>query len=319
MPIVFIHAGYSPYLEFSLRQAQEASPESEIVLLGDADNDRFPFVTHVDAASGVYAEAAREIANVYQHRSTNGVEFERVCFERWFRLRAWFEVSGAERALVLDSDVLLYAPETEVLGAYGAAPLAISLPEDQERYRWIASPHATVWTSGAVVAFCDSILEGFESPEAYEQKWAHHRQTGTPGGVCDMTALFLFAQNRAAANVADGRDGVCFEHNLNTAENRFHDEYAMRDGLKAIHWDGEGRPWGQNLRLGREVRFFGLHLQGQAKGLIPEYYRGPTFKGAHRQGAALRRYYSARRVAGRVKTALWRGAGRLRGLTGGGS
>ena len=49
IPIVFIHRGYSDYMEYSLRQARAAVPDgTEIFLLGDRNNDRFDFVNHVD-------------------------------------------------------------------------------------------------------------------------------------------------------------------------------------------------------------------------------------------------------------------------------
>lgn len=87
MSIVFIHRGYSPYLEFSLRQAAAASPESEIVLLGDARNDRFPLVRHVDTAKPLFAGVG--LGAAYRHRSTNGEAFERACFDRWLVLEAF--------------------------------------------------------------------------------------------------------------------------------------------------------------------------------------------------------------------------------------
>ena len=71
MAIVFIHGGYSPYLEFSLRQARAADPAADLVLLGDADNDRFPFLRHVDASAAPFREAAAPVARVYEHWSTN--------------------------------------------------------------------------------------------------------------------------------------------------------------------------------------------------------------------------------------------------------
>lgn len=312
MPIVFVHAGYSPYLEFTLRQARHASPEAEIVLLGDADNDRFPFVTHVDAVSGVYADAAREVGSVYEHRSTNGEAFERVCFERWFRLRAWMEASGADRAMVLDSDVMLYAPEAEMWARYGAAPLALSLPAHQDDYRWVAGPHAMLWTAEALADFCAFTVESFRRPEPFEEKWSFHKRTGTPGGVCDMTALYLFAREREAANVAAIVDGAAFDHNINDAENEVRGEYATDGGRKALRWDADERPWGRSLRRGHDVRFLGLHLQGSAKGMIPETYTGPAFPRQRRIASSMAKYYAARSLAGRAKAGLWRLKGKLR-------
>lgn len=312
MALVFIHEGYSEYLEFTLRQAHAASPASEIVLLGNAENDRFPFVTHVDVSRGAYAAAATQLAEVYEHRSTNGETFERVCFERWYRLQEWMRQSGEERVLVLDSDVLLFAREDEIFSTY-PGPLALSISGDQEKEMvWAASPHTSVWTPASLEAFCAFTLSQFRQPGRFDRKWEHHRVTGTPGGVCDMTALYLFSREHLATNTAEARGGVAVDHNLNVPHNAHPDEYAMDGAAKALDWR-DGQPWGTNRQTGEAVRFLALHLQGQAKGQIPALYTGPAFENQKALGDGLRRYFAARALAGRVKATAWRAVSRLRG------
>ncbi len=291
MAIVFIHRGYSPYLEFSLRQARAADPGADLVLLGDRENDRFPFLRHVDTSQPPYPGAADAVARVYEHRSTNARPFELACFQRWFVLRAFMQAEGLTDALVLDSDVMLYAAEAEVLAnRLRGKRLGLCWPREQGGYRWATSAHASYWTAEAAGAFCDFVLRSYTEPALtarYEAKWQHHLRTGQRGGVCDMTALHLFRETLDPAHVANMltvEEGWAHDRNLNQAENEWPDEYATRGAHKAIHWE-EGYPAGTNRRLGAAVRFQSLHLQGHAKALMPRFYRGAAFDGQ----AALRR------------------------------
>lgn len=303
MALVFIHSGYSPYLEFSLRQARAADPGADIVLLGDAANDRFPFLRHVDVGRAGFETAGGDLAAVYHHRSTNGRAFELVCLQRWFVLRAFLEAEGLADALVLDSDVMLYAPEAELRRRVAGRTLGVSRPAEQGHYRWMASPHVSYWTAAQADAYCAYVLGSYTEPalaEPYEEKWRYHLDNGVYGGICDMTTLYLYAEAQRPADVANFsavEDGAACDQNLNGAENEWPDEYRMRGPLKELTWDDQGRPWGYNRRLGGRVRFQALHLQGSAKAYMPVCYRGARFEGQ----AALRRqltlHYRARRMA----------------------
>ena len=80
-PIVFIHTGYSDYMEYSLRQAKHTNPDTEIILLGDDVNDRFPFVTHVNIKD--YFNGASEFAKIYKHYSTNPYSYNSRVSSEW--------------------------------------------------------------------------------------------------------------------------------------------------------------------------------------------------------------------------------------------
>ncbi|HIG74093.1 MAG TPA: hypothetical protein EYQ24_05845 [Bacteroidetes bacterium] len=316
MALVFIHEGYSEYLEFTLRQAHAASPASEIVLLGNAENDRFPFVTHVDIGAPHYAEAAEEATRVYRHMATNPKAVALRWLQRWFWLRTFFHEAGLDDAWVLDSDVLLFAGEQELRARYSEGqPLALAIPQPQEPLIWAAGPHASYWTRETVEDFCRFAERSYTEPAGlarYEDKWAMHQREGIPGGVCDMTTLYLFAQETPHANVLEVQEGAAVEHNLNVPHNAHPDEYAMDGAAKALDWR-DGQPWGTNRQTGEAVRFLALHLQGQAKGQIPALYTGPAFENQKALGDGLRRYFAARALAGRVKATAWRAVSRLRG------
>ena len=320
LPVLVAHTGYQPYLEFTLRQAAAEAGPGGVLLLGDRANDRFPFLRHVDGTAPAYARAAEAFARVYRHMSTNSHAFELFCFERWFRLRALMEAEGLAEALVLDSDVLLFAAPEEVraLAPAGAA-CALATPAAQAPFAWESSGHTSYWTAGALAAFCDFAMALYTEPAAHarlREKWQHHLATGEPGGICDMTALYLFAEAQPAGAVhpiTDGAGGATVDHRISTALNRYPDEYATRRGWKALTWRPDGRPEALSRRTGAPVRFLSLHLQGQAKGHVGRLYRGPDFRGRRLLDHRLRHYHRARRLGGHVKRVAWTGLRRALG------
>lgn len=304
MALVFVHSGYSPYLEYTLRQARAASPGSDVVLLGDA-GARLPFVRAVRPSDSA---AVRELRATYRHRSTNHRPFELGCFERWVHVRDWMAREGHADAFVLDSDVLLFTAEDDLRRTWTrpATALGLSVPTAQSDFRWLASPHVAYVRRETLDAFCEFMTACFRpgTPpgDACEAKWAHHLATGAPGGVVDMTALYLFwntLAEDARANLCTTRGGATCDLNVNTSENEVEGEFAMRRGRKSVIWT-DGTPTGTRAADGGVVRLHALHLQGKAKRFIPALYRGPVFGGARRLALAMSAEYAARRAAARV-------------------
>ena len=318
LPVIIAHAGYSPYLEFTLRQARAHVPADGLFFLGDAQNDRFDFLTFVDGARPDLQRAAGRVARVYQHRSTNTRAFELSAFQRWFRVQALMEAEGLADALVLDSDVLLYSPAAALAERFANCEVALSTPHDASGWRWVSSGHSAYWTTarlGECCAFIERMYGQDEWRERIDAKWHHHQQAGVSGGVCDMTAFFLYQSTlppEAVTNTAGVVGGATLDHNVSRSINRVEGEYRMRGGTKAVEWEA-GRPHVFNNALGQRVRFHTLHLQGPAKSACGRFYRGPAFNGQEALAGRLRRYYATRAAAGRVKAALWKGLARFHG------
>ncbi len=315
LPVLVAHTGYSPYLEFTLRQAVAWAGREGVVFLGDRTNDRFDFVRHVDGDAAEFEGAAARIGTVYRHMSTNTRAFELAAIQRWFRLHALMERQGLERALVLDSDVLLYAAPAELADWLGGAEMGLATPAEQPPFGWESSGHSALWTAERLGAFCDWAVRAYAEPaerEQLEAKWRHHLATGAPGGICDMTLFYLFAQAQPSGtvrNVTEARGGAVFDHNAAMTLGTVPGEYPLGpDGLKSVRWRG-GRPTVVR-QSGEAVRFWTLHLQGPSKAAIPALYRGPDFARRASLGQKLRRYHRARGLAGRIKYATWTGVRR---------
>ncbi|PSQ88414.1 MAG: hypothetical protein BRD45_06380 [Bacteroidetes bacterium QS_8_64_10] len=309
LPIIFIHQGYNWYLNFSLRQAQASNPEADIILIGDHTNDKFDFVRHVDMAD--YDDEAKDFADVYEHLTTNRYRRALVWSQRWFIMKAVLEQFGIEKAFVADSDVLIYSELAQIEDSwFKKCSLGLVIPEHQENYRWNASPEVSYWTQESLSNFCTFLMNSYTRPELkakYKEKWRYHQESGKPGGVCDMTSLYLFAQDQfpePVANLTEVREGATFDCRINRAENRFKNEYQMQGNEKKIDWKG-GAPYGQNVRLGQKVRFHTLHFQGHAKHLMPSFYRGPAFAGMKRAHLWLRAKAGAKNILSGARRAVW--------------
>lgn len=280
IPVVFIHRGGQEYLSIALEQA---AIRNGVVLLGDNDTLWRNYDPIDDLLAG-----ARDFDQAYVHMSTNPEPFERFCFHRWFALAEWMRKMRAERVFYCDSDVMLYCDVTEWAESVGNPDVSLQIPKHQPDYRWGVSAHVSLWTLGALEKFCDFVLMIYQSGLAkLEEKWRWHEETGRPGGICDMTLLYLWNQchmslsARRILNNAMVIDGTTFDHNINVAENYELDEYklvgpGLRKSLLQQMEEADGYPagtvWGWNEKLGESIRFNALHFQGgPTKELMKEY------------------------------------------------
>jgi len=270
IPVVFIHKGDSEYLPLALRQAKAWNPE--ITLLGDRSNwsvwPRWHNITDYPGSGALRA---------YLHMSSNPAEFEKFCFTRWFILRDFATYQNLDEVFYCDSDVVLYCDVNEARPP-GTWDLALAMAHHQPEYRWSAAGHVSYWPVSTLSMFCEFVERTYGTKKGLEtlnRKWAWHQKTGKPGGICDMTLLWLFAREHEIKILTQVRDGRVFDENINIPENRFPSEYRMRAGIKEITWR-EGQPHGFNLLLNEEIRFNALHFQGSAKRLINSYARAKS-------------------------------------------
>jgi hypothetical protein len=279
--IVFFHQNWSWYLPYVLHQAQAACPTSEVVLVGQVP---VPGFRCLPLRGFEASERAETFRRRYQHMSTNPEAYELFCYLRWFYLLDYMEARDLERALHLDSDFLLYGSMEEMARSHfvGAGGAGFSIPHQaHESLVWAASGHVGLFTVEALRRFCDFALATFTEEywlSQYRYKWKHHG-VDRPGGVCDMTTLYLFCREHpeGVVNLAVERSGAVFDHTFSLGANHREDEYQLRNGIKRVEL-GRGR-----LIIfrkdGRPVRALGLHFQGINKLHIPRYYQGPPFPG----------------------------------------
>ncbi|WP_128544108.1 hypothetical protein [Larkinella soli] len=291
LPIVFIHKNYQSYLEFTLRQCILSNPGSPVFLLGDdASLNRLSFVDHVPIRS--LAGASTEFEAVYQHRSTNPVWYELLCFQRWFYVLELMRTRQLEEVFVSDSDVMIFRE----LGRYPGwtdrlpdrtAAFCITHHATAVPYAWEASAHSSYWTRAGLEDFCRFLTETYRNhSEPLETKWRYQQDNGLPGGISDMALLFLYAERHPekVVNLLEpvtppgGNLPEVFDLNISLGYNLEDDEFAPDGrGLKAIRRE-DGAILAENKVLKRTCRLNTLHFQGTAKYFIHQYYQGSDLR-----------------------------------------
>ncbi len=296
--IVFIHRGNSWYLPYVIRQAAYVNrSECPIVLLGDTKQSGAGIV-QLDSLQNTKAE---RFLNCYEHMSSNPHSFEELCFLRWFYLLEHMRRESIDNVLHVDSDVLLYSSINEIQRIHNdSSGCALIIPDQHhESYTWCVSGHMSYWNISYLERFCDFVINTYEDPHyhaKYKEKWAWHSDTGTSGGICDMTTLYLFWRENMSSitNYAAEKRGTVFDSNVSSSMNKFVNEYVMEDGLKKIAFIDESQPVFYKAEApNNPIRVHGVHFQGGAKQYIPNYYTAK--KSIRMRTDELRRRLSLRR------------------------
>lgn len=279
VPIVFVHEQYSFYLEFSLRQAQLTNPESPLHLIGDARNNRFPFVQHLPISSLIEKDY-RQFGEIYTHSSPNQMHYELFCFRRWFLLRELMHRHQYSLAFMADSDVMIYDQLTCGAGRmirqnYLAA---YNIGADCD---WVnsASGHSSFWTREGIDQFCQFLLRIYGHPDfrpLLDNIRSQRHLITSKVGISDMTALYLFMKQRPGKilNLSKSKRSRAFDHNVGTATNYRLHEYALDQGIKRIVWIEQNTPVCLNKLRQQPVQMVTLHFQGPTKSFIHRHYTG---------------------------------------------
>lgn len=273
-PVVFIHYGPVPdYLRIAIKQAHKFN---QVFLITDQEE------TNTEATAVLMIELdeeAKAFTRVYHHLSKNPIEFECRCFTRWGMMKALMEKRNIPRVFYCDSDVLLY---TAIDGFFSDYDIVYSTPVEQPPFRWSASGHVSIFSYEKLSALWNYMLNTYthktETFGELKSKYKHHLSSGAPGGVCDMTLLYLFSQKVEVVSMCSVIDGTTFDHNINSSENSIKDEYEMRQVsspygpmiIKNIRMV-DGVPIGTNLDMDADVAFNSLHFQGVAKSLMGHF------------------------------------------------
>lgn len=279
LPIIFIHQGYSSYLEFTLRQAKHASPASPIILLGDAANSHLSNIVKHENMSD-YLKSATALGDVYQHFSTNPYKYELFCLQRWMVLEEFALKFNYSEFFVCDSDVLLYSDINEInnslFHSYSAA-LAVYGPE-------CSSAGISYWKISALSDFCRTLPAFFTDKsklDKIKEMWQYNRVNNILGGFSDMTAATEFnnlASPGSICNMLSVHNDSTFDTQINTPSGGDNEDYNFKYGKKIFSWKNK-LPYCFNLNRNRNIQFHLIHFQGPAKYMIASYYTGPKFHG----------------------------------------
>lgn len=188
IPIIIVHTGDSIYLKYTLKQAKHYNPSCPIYLIGDENNNKYPFITHVNIRN--YLSSANAFSKHYVHMSFTSQKFEEFCFLRWFIAKDFVEKNKIERFICLDSDVLLFCKTEEVDNKFRNYNFT-TRNNSGAGFNYFSSYSSLKY-------FCDFIFVYYTKPELFhilQLNWEGYQKMKY-GGVCDMLFFeFYFKEN----------------------------------------------------------------------------------------------------------------------------
>jgi len=203
------------------------------------------------------------------------------CFKRFFLLLEYARIMDLQKFWMIDSDVILLKNLLEYANEISAGDYVASLSwqnQTDSSMSWSISPHISYWTIDALDDFVNFMIDLFlpKNISKLHQKYYFHLERKIPGGICDMTALYLWVKkgvkvynNASSINLKP----ALFDHNINLSSNYSQDEFKMTPflGIKKIRWSFKDRAFYAFHKNGGRINVVALHFQGAAKKYISRF------------------------------------------------
>jgi hypothetical protein len=259
-----------PYVGVALESA--ARFNSDVVLIGD-DGNRGAWRHHW-SAEGSRCPKFEQFLGSYTKMSDYPDWYERAFWQRPFQVEQWMRDEGVRETFLLDSDIVTFADYSRDVAA--ALPpgcdAVVMRQQNQTNFAWASSLHCSYWTLDALTDFTSFCIAAYRDPElraALARKFRWQLEHRLPGGICEMTTLYLWHQRHETRilNLAQARRGMVADVGLGTATNYFDDEYELHSGFKKFTFVG-GAPYCANRVTGETVRFLCVHCQGETKAMM---------------------------------------------------
>ena len=178
---------------------------------------------------------------------------------------------GANEFWMIDSDVLLIENLREIQAQLlkNSYVAALSTEVQKSSFTMASCPHISFWTLSALSDFVDFLDHMYERyAEILESKYKHQQENELQGGVCDMTALFLWSKTKNIFNTSRAYfDGYSFfDHQINQGTNFDDDEFdfiPMVNLKKVVRRNNINYVYSKQLKS--YVRVACLHFQGNSK------------------------------------------------------
>jgi hypothetical protein len=132
---------------------------------------------------------------------------------------------------LLDGDIVTFADYSEQVYSNFSNDYiaALMTTKNQDNSRWVSSPHFSYWTLEALEDFTNFCIEAYSNKnilDKLEEKYQGHIENNKPGGICDMTLLYLWSKdNPKVANPTRVMNNMTLDININSSTNYLEDEY----------------------------------------------------------------------------------------------
>jgi hypothetical protein len=280
IPVIIFHLGNQEYVKLCLQQLNKY--DNSFILLTDNDhfdefkNDNCSIVNYKD-----YLVNAEKIN--YKHFSSNNCQFEFLCIIRWMCVYEYMKTNNINRAFVCDSDVLIYENITTINNKY--------LKDYDFMLCSSGSKNITggqsIWNFEKIEEFVNFIFKFYsiENLHKMENWWKNYKE---PGGICDMTLLYYFANNSSDfvglrlpdvpffnKDLTQTFDNeITFDLHLAAHGNHLYpDEYEINESNKNKNIKFVNKqPYCYNKRLQKNIKFILLHFQGPNKAIMKDFF-----------------------------------------------
>ncbi len=269
-PIIIAHKGNQDYLHICLKQAHFSNPNSRIILLGDESNKNcLPFVEWHNIYD--YFDNAVEFEKRYIHLSCNPYDYEMFAIQKWFAIKDFIFSKNIEKALIMDSDVLVYSDfskEDEWLNNFrdcdiatcgygGQQTIFYNNKEIMQRFcDYIMKKYADK-------AFMDQIISDYNTKQKYTYKNWHL----TNGPISDMTWItwFVMDEDMKWFNTFTPSNNSI----INLALNKI--IYYPSSGILMNIYFNNKIPYTILLETNTPIRLHTMHFQGWKKQLMQRF------------------------------------------------
>ena len=280
--VAIIHHGYRDYLKSVLLHARE---NGNFTCLIGSEEKLMPLCDEFYLDSSIDLPRYAEFEKKYIHLSHNPEAFELLCFKRFYLLQYLVHQKDLSHIWMIDSDVLVMEnlfefTENYLLKNHYAASLSTRVQGDMELD---SSTHCSFWTKAALdefVLFLDRLYDSEFTPILLN-KFDHHNKNHLDGGICDMTALYLWQKNTPLKvfNSANSHlNGLPFiDHNVNLERNYADNEFTLAPKIHIKQIEHQKIPQ-KNLKVKKvAVRsranqvypVLALHFSGNSKKYLP--------------------------------------------------
>lgn len=266
------------YLKYCISQAEKFG--NEVLLFGDYSNKNWTkkFVNVNEISSKKWDE----FVCCFENYSTYPDAWAKGIFKRFFLFREYVLTNNIQYFFVLDSDILLYTNLSELnfwntIDFAGEIPLRQNLIND-DGFRWTICAGVSYWTKNSICEFVDFCIYTYkDNKHLLLRKWNYHKKNNLPGGVCEMSLLYLWLNNspniRYLNLLNTGINDIQFNLNYMTSENYIDNEYQLFPclGVKRIKFKN-GLPY-LVKKNNSEILIKNLHFVGNSKLLMHDIYK----------------------------------------------
>jgi len=257
IPFIVVHKGRQDYLKSCLSSIQQFN---KVYLLGDEENKNLTSNwINMNSLSNNYTNM---FDKVYLHLSSNSELFEKICFYRYIAMYEFAKKNNIDEFIHCDSDMLMLHECTMLFDDFENYGAAYFIPHEQSNNRMTASPHLCYWKLDVLEEFIRFFIEQYQiKSRVLIEKYNYHIQNKIPGGICDMTLLYMFAHNRKDILNLFNIDNYYLNFNVSTNE-------SMNCGREYIIFDHKYKVINKKLFYKYNdniVPVAFLHMQGSAK------------------------------------------------------